>query len=79
MFRAKPSPQTSMNQQKYIPPAIAQAINKQVSSNLPVNMQQYMQGGYVPPQAQKIISKQMEHLPTHLKQYSGAYMAQSAR
>lgn len=77
MFRPKPSVQSSINRQKYIPPTIQQAINKQVSSKLPVNMQQYMQGGYVPPQAQKLIAKQMDNLPTHLKQYSGAYMEQT--
>lgn len=77
MFRAKPSPQSSINRQTYIPPTIAQAINKEVSAKLPVNMQQYLQGGYVPPQAQKLIAKQMEQLPTHLKQYSGAYIEQA--
>src|SRR5665213_3333047 len=69
--------QSSINRQQYIPPHIQQSINQHLQGAMPSNLQGYMNNGtLVPKYAQKAIAKQMDKLPPHLKQYSGAYMEQ---
>jgi hypothetical protein len=63
----------------YIPPHVEQAMAKQMQS-MPAHLQRYVgsnKSGYIPLSAQKAIAQHMEKtMPSHLKQYSGAYVQQ---